>query len=66
MTRSLKGKQFQDDWWKIRILLKPKIYNSTTNMTLKTWKNIKTKLKKELELNGYESALEMSKKYINQ
>jgi hypothetical protein len=56
--------EFQVEWWKIRMLLKPKIRNGSTEMSHKTWKHIKRALKQELLRNGFSSALEMAQKYL--
>lgn len=64
MSKSERGKEFIDDWWKLRMFLKPKIYNPASPISLKTWKGIKRKVKDDLEINGYESAKEMAIRYI--
>ncbi len=59
-----RGKEFKDEWWKIRNLVKPKIRNTGLGVKIKTWHEIKRKLKAELETKGFEATLKLAQKYL--
>lgn len=63
MTVSSKGKEWQDRWWEVRMIVKPRLYNSASAISRKRWKHIKRELKRELEQKGFEATLKLADYY---
>jgi hypothetical protein len=53
-----------DEWWQIRMYLKPKVYHAASPMTLKQWANLKHDFKRKLKKNGFEQTMQEAIRFV--
>lgn len=64
MTKSFRPKEKVDEWWKIRMLIKPKLVNPASKITKVQWHQIKKRIKLVLDEKGYDEALKYAMGYV--